>query len=91
MMVRNLSVGTTMRRAPAGTILSRMTIKPGHQILRVELDLAVGQEPICGRLRGARGAEAPFTGWLELIQIIDQLCASPPDGAERRAEPRTHT
>jgi len=28
-----------------------------------------------------------FTGWLELIQIIDQLCASPSDRAERRAEP----
>jgi hypothetical protein len=64
-----------------------MTIEPGHQFLRVELDLAVGQEPIRGQLRDARGAEAPFTGWLELIQMIDELRAWPPGVAERRAEP----
>jgi hypothetical protein len=62
-----------MRRAPNQDDRLAMTTEPQQRTLRVELELAEGHEPIQGQLRDARGTRAPFTGWLELIQIIDQL------------------
>ena len=63
-----------------------MATESEHRTWRVELELAAGQEPIRGQLRDARGAEAPFTGWLERIQIIDQVRTSPPSTARPRTE-----
>lgn len=64
-----------------------MIPEPEHPTLRVELDLVVGAEPVRGHVGGALVAGAPFVGWLELIQLIDELRAPPADAAERRAEP----
>jgi hypothetical protein len=39
---------------------------------RVLLDLVTGAEPIRGQVRGADGVEHGFTGWLELIQLLER-------------------
>lgn len=44
----------------------------GSGMLRVELDLIPDAEPIQGRARGADRIEHTFTGWLELIEVLDR-------------------
>lgn len=51
-------------------------LEDGRQTLRVELDLTPDMEPICGHIRDADGAEHLFTGWLELIQMLEHLRSS---------------
>jgi hypothetical protein len=46
-----------------------------RQTLRVGLDLEADAEPIRGQLRDSRGGTQPFTGWLELIQLLDRARA----------------
>jgi len=50
-----------------------MSFEVEHQTLRIELDLVMGREPICGRVRDAEGGEHLFTGWLELIQMLEHV------------------
>jgi hypothetical protein len=50
-----------------------MSIEPENRTLRVELDLVVGAEPIRGRIRDHVGVETAFSGWLELMQIVDRV------------------
>jgi hypothetical protein len=69
-----------MRRAPGPGNRLPITTEPQHRTLRVDLELAEGQEPIQGQLRDARGTQAPFTGWLELIE---SRVAGDPAGSRR--------
>ncbi|HEY0542346.1 MAG TPA: hypothetical protein VGD53_28570 [Actinoallomurus sp.] len=50
-----------------------MSIEPESRTLRVELDLVVGAEPIRGRIRDHVGVETAFSGWLELMQLVDRV------------------
>lgn len=49
-----------------------MSNEPESHVLRIELDLVVGADPIRGRIRDGAGGETPFSGWLELMQIVDR-------------------
>ena len=42
------------------------------------LDLVTDAEPIRGQVRGADGVEHGFTGWLELIQLLERARSSRP-------------
>jgi hypothetical protein len=46
----------------------------------LSLELAVGSDPISGRVRGARVNDQSFHGWLELAALLEH---------ERGAEPGT--
>jgi hypothetical protein len=41
--------------------------------LRVQLDLHLAREPISGRLRGERGADEEFVGWLGFVEALRRL------------------
>jgi hypothetical protein len=41
--------------------------------LRLQLDLHLGREPISGRLRGERGADHEFVGWLGFVEALRRL------------------
>ena len=41
--------------------------------LRVQLDLHLEREPISGRLRGERGADEAFVGWLGFVEALRRL------------------
>jgi len=47
---------------------------------QVTLELEPEAEPIRGRLRDAQGESRPFTGWLELLSLLDRLRGEPPLG-----------
>lgn len=55
------------------------------QHLHLELDLDPG-EPIAGTLTGADGVEWSFIGWLDLLAVLDAVCAAA--RAEREAGER---
>ena len=40
---------------------------------RLELELELGTEPICGSLRPERGEPRRFCGWLELASALEAL------------------
>ena len=50
-----------------------MPFEAEHQTLRLELGLVMDREPICGHVRDADGVEHAFTGWLELIQLLEHV------------------
>ena len=60
--------------------------EPGSGPRRIELDLVAGVEPIQGCARGADGVEHAFTGWLELVEMLDRARAGRSPG---RTEPTT--
>jgi hypothetical protein len=41
--------------------------------LRVQLDLHLDQPPISGRLRGERGGDERFVGWLGFVDALKRL------------------
>jgi hypothetical protein len=41
--------------------------------LRVQLELHLAREPISGRLRGERGADEEFVGWLGFVEALRRL------------------
>jgi hypothetical protein len=41
--------------------------------LRLQLDLQLAREPICGRLRGECGADEEFVGWLGFVEALRRL------------------
>jgi hypothetical protein len=41
--------------------------------LRLWLELRLAREPICGRLRGERGADEEFVGWLGFVEALRRL------------------
>lgn len=43
------------------------------RVLRAELALQLGREPISGRLRPEPGAEEPFVGWLGFVDALTRL------------------
>ena len=45
--------------------------------VHLELEVLAGSEPIAGVLRGADGAEQPFTGWLALMECLEALRKAP--------------
>jgi hypothetical protein len=48
-----------------------MSIESRDGVLQVELALLPEADPIRGWVRTADGAETAFSGWLELMQLID--------------------
>lgn len=54
-------------------IVRSMTGLPADRPLRVELNLVPGTGPVAGQVLDGTGGEWAFTGWLELIQLVDQL------------------
>jgi len=48
--------------------------------IRVALELESGVEPITGILRPPVGDPQPFTGWLELTQLLEAIRASADPG-----------
>jgi len=58
-----------------------MTSAPGRRTIRVDLDLVPDAEPIRGQVRDGHDVAQPFSGWLELIQVLEQLRISGPPGA----------
>jgi hypothetical protein len=65
-----------MRSAPTPTHHRPMAQTPRSTTLR--LDLQVGTDPIRGYIEHPDGRRHPFWGWLELIELVNQLGA-PPD------------
>ena len=56
----------------------------GDRLLRLEIDVQLGSEPIAGHIRTDRGDAHDFIGMLELIGLLDAAReqptpASPPD------------
>jgi hypothetical protein len=41
--------------------------------LRVQLDLHLDRDPICGLLRTERGADERFVGWLGFVDALKRL------------------
>ncbi len=41
--------------------------------LRVQLDLHLDRDPICGRLRTECGADERFVGWLGFVDALKRL------------------
>jgi hypothetical protein len=41
--------------------------------LTLQLELQLAREPITGRLRGERGADEEFVGWLGFIEALRRL------------------
>jgi hypothetical protein len=41
--------------------------------LSVQLELHLARQPISGRLRGERGAEEQFVGWLGFVEALRRL------------------
>jgi hypothetical protein len=66
-----------MPGGPARGIVLGMT-DAGSGMLRVELAIVPGAEPIRGRARGADGVEHAFAGWLELVEFLDRARISGP-------------
>jgi hypothetical protein len=62
-----------MPGATAAVIVTVVSMERAPRTLRVELDLELGTEPLSGVVRDGSGAETPFRGWLELIQLVDRL------------------
>jgi hypothetical protein len=58
----------------------------GSTTLRVELNLMPDAEPIQGCARGADGVKHAFTGWLELVAVLDQARVSQPPRKPGRHE-----
>ncbi len=67
-----------MPRAPLTCTVTGMTAAQGRQPIRVGLDLVPDADPIRGEVCGADGLARPFSGWLELIQLLDKARTSPP-------------
>jgi hypothetical protein len=41
--------------------------------LTLQLELRLAREPISGRLRGERGADEEFVGWLGFVEALRRL------------------
>jgi hypothetical protein len=41
--------------------------------LQVQLEVHLEREPVCGRLRGERGADERFVGWLGFVDALKRL------------------
>jgi hypothetical protein len=41
--------------------------------LHVRLDVDLDREPVCGRLRGERGGDERFVGWLGFVDALKRL------------------
>ena len=54
-----------------------LTVETGTAHLRLAID--VDSDPISGSVCGGTGGSSPFSGWIELVSVIE---------AARRAEPR---
>jgi hypothetical protein len=52
--------------------------------LRVELELDLDRQPVCGRLRPERGADETFVGWLGFVDALKRLQDHPTDRREQR-------
>jgi hypothetical protein len=63
-----------------------MTPTPGRRPIRVDLELVPDAEPIRGQVRDADGAAQPFSGWLELIQLLELVRISDAPGASESSQ-----
>jgi hypothetical protein len=73
-----------MRITHLGGSVSDMT-EAGNATVRVELDLVPDSDPIQGRARGADGVNQAFSGWLELVELLDSARIGRPRPSPRRA------
>ncbi|MCR3754303.1 hypothetical protein [Lentzea californiensis] len=55
----------------------------GNATVRVELDLVADSDPIQGRARGADGVTRMFSGWLELVEVLDSARIGRPSSSGR--------
>lgn len=53
-----------------------MSIEPEAGTFRIELDLVVDADPIQGRIRDHLGVQTEFSGWLELMQIVEGMLSA---------------
>jgi hypothetical protein len=51
-------------------------------VLRLQLELHLGREPISGRLRTRSGAEERFVGWLGFVDALRRLQQMDEGGAD---------
>jgi hypothetical protein len=70
-----------MPSALVSATVAVMTSAPGRRPIRVDLDLVPDAEPIRGQVRSAGGPTEPFSGWLELIQLLERARITGPSGA----------
>jgi hypothetical protein len=56
-------------------------------VLRLQLELHLGREPITGRLRTGRGVEEPFVGWLGFVDALRRLQQEDEGPADPSPEP----
>lgn len=49
-------------------------------VVRVQLELETGSDPISGRLLDGSNGRHPFAGWLELMAAVDAALARRVDG-----------
>jgi hypothetical protein len=52
--------------------------------LRVQLEVDLDRQPVCGRLRPERGADETFVGWLGFVDALKRLQDDP---LNRREQP----
>jgi hypothetical protein len=58
-----------------------VTSTPARRI-RIDLDIAPDAEPIGGQVRSGDGAAHTFSGWLELIELLERARRSPAQEGE---------
>jgi hypothetical protein len=49
-----------------------MPIDDNFQLRRLQLDLATEIDPIQGQIIDDRGKVWPFTGWLDLVEVLER-------------------
>ena len=69
----NLAVGTVMRGHQSVSILICVPIRAQPPVpQRLQLDISLQVEPVQGELVDERGNTQHFTGWLDLVELIEE-------------------
>jgi hypothetical protein len=62
-----------MRDAAYGRAMDEAERSHEDRVLSVRLDVYLDRQPISGRLRGQRGVEEQFVGWLGFVDALKRL------------------
>jgi hypothetical protein len=62
-----------MRGAAYGHAVDEAERSDEDRVLSVRLDVYLDRQPISGRLRGQRGVEEQFVGWLGFVDALKRL------------------
>jgi hypothetical protein len=57
--------------------------EPDDAPLRLQLELHLEREPICGRLRCDRGEDEEFVGWLGFVEALRRVAEARTDRRDR--------